>query len=69
MKYAEGRMAANSDPKREPYALRNNNCASFMKGTLEAGGVDTPWMVDPRPNSYIEELQSSFPHVQYPVSK
>ncbi len=64
VKYAEGRKAANADPNRKPYGITGNNCGTFMKDTLEAGGVDTPWMIDPRPNSYIKELQSDFPRVQ-----
>lgn len=67
--YAKGRVAARSDPNREPYGLTDNNCATFMQQTLEAGGVDTPWMVDPRPNSYIKELQSDFARVQQAGAK
>ena len=67
--YAKDRVAASSDPNRKPYGLTNNNCATFMQQTLEAGGVDTPWMVDPRPNSYIKELQSDFPRVQQAGAK
>jgi RHS repeat-associated protein len=67
--YAESRKAANSDPKREPYGITDNNCGTFMKQTLEAGGVDTPWMIDPRPNSYIKKLQSDFPRVQQSGAK
>ncbi len=67
--FTEGRMAGNADPKREPYGITDNNCGTFMKQTLEAGGVDTPWMIDPRPNSYIKELQSDFPRVQQSGAK
>lgn len=57
--YAEGRKDQNSDPSRTPYSITGNNCGTFCKDTLEAGGVDTPLMLDPRPNSYIDELQQS----------
>jgi len=57
MKHAVDTEKKNSDPKREEYATFSNNCMTFCKETLEAGGVDTPAMVDPRPNSYIDELQ------------
>ena len=57
--YAEGRRQQNQDPNREPYGLMCNNCGTFAKDTLEAGGVDTPSMIDPRPSSYIKELQSA----------
>lgn len=57
---AEKRMKQNTDDKRESYGLFGNNCATFCKDVLESGGQDTPAMVDPRPNSYIDELQSQF---------
>jgi hypothetical protein len=57
---AEKRMKQNSDPKRESYGLFTNNCATFCQGILESGGENTPSMLDPRPNSYIDELQSHF---------
>jgi RHS repeat-associated protein len=56
--YAESRIKENKNSDREPYSLTGNNCGTFMKDVLEAGGHDTPWMVDPRPNSYIRELRS-----------
>lgn len=36
-----------------------NSCGTFMQDGLEAGGVNTPMMIDPRPNSYIGELQGA----------
>lgn len=36
-----------------------NSCGTFMQDTLDNGGIDTPWMVDPRPNSYVGELQGA----------
>ncbi|NHA16181.1 RHS repeat-associated core domain-containing protein [Thioalkalivibrio sp. XN279] len=36
-----------------------HQCGTFQRDTLENGGIDTPWMADPRPNSYIKELQGS----------
>jgi hypothetical protein len=58
--YAANRMNKNSDETRESYDITDNNCGTFAQDVLEAGEVDTPWMIDPRPNSYIEELQSEF---------
>ena len=58
--FAKNQMSLNSDPNRTPYDLTNNQCGTFMQDVLEAGGVDTPWMIDPRPNSYIEELRDDF---------
>ena len=63
--YVEGRKKLNADSKRKAYGLTDNNCGTFMKDTLEAAGVDTPWMVDPRPNSYIEELRDTFRDLDY----
>ncbi len=56
-KYSEQRMAQNTDASRQSYGLFGNNCGTFMRDTLAAGGVDTPSMIDPRPVSYVEELQ------------
>ena len=35
------------------------SCGTFVQDALEQGGIDTPWMADPRPNSYIGELQGA----------
>jgi len=58
--YAQERLEQNSDPNREPYDKVSNQCATFMKETVEAGGVDMPTMIDPTPNSYIDEIQDNF---------
>ncbi|WP_141733570.1 toxin TcdB middle/N-terminal domain-containing protein [Oligoflexus tunisiensis] len=57
--YALKRKAQNSDPKREPYSLGSNNCGTFARDTIAAGGVDMPAQVDPRPNSYVGEAQGA----------
>ncbi|MCF6237780.1 MAG: hypothetical protein L3J79_03035 [Candidatus Marinimicrobia bacterium] len=64
---AFGRTLANQNlnPDREPYDITSNNCGTFMQQVLESGGVDTPWMLDPRPTSYIEELRGVFPPINY----
>jgi hypothetical protein len=64
-KYARSRLSDNKNPKRVPYNLTSNSCITFAKEVAEAGGVATPWMLDPRPNSYIGEFQADFPDVQY----
>ncbi|WP_020407669.1 hypothetical protein [Hahella ganghwensis] len=63
--YAGNRVKENANPNRAPYGLFTNSCVHFMKGVLDAAGVDTPFMIDPRPNSYIEELRSDFPALDY----
>jgi uncharacterized protein RhaS with RHS repeats len=67
--YAHDRKSENSDPNREGYNITGNNCGTFMKETLGAGKVDTPTMIDPRPNSYIEELRDKYPDVDYNAKK
>jgi len=63
--YSLRRYKQNSDANRAPYELLWNSCNHFMKGVLDAAGVDTPAMVDPRPNSYIEEIRSDFRDLDY----
>lgn len=64
-KYARSRVAENRHPKRKPYDNTSNNSVHFSKNVAEAGGAKTPWMLDPRPNSYIGEFQSSYPFIRY----
>lgn len=63
--YAQKRMALNSKPSRESYQTLSYNCGHFMKGVMDAAEVDSPWMIDPRPNSYIEEIQDDYPKLEY----
>jgi hypothetical protein len=63
--YAERRKAQNSNPARKPYDLLTNSCIHFVKEVTEKAGVTTPWMADPRPNSYIGEFRSDFPDLDY----
>jgi len=63
--YAKKREIENKNIKRKPYDLFNNSCNHFMKGVLEAAGVDVPYMLDPRPNSYIEEIRNDFKDLDY----
>ncbi len=63
--YAQKRHIENKNPRRKPYDLFTNSCNHFMKGVLEAAGIDVPYMLDPRPNSYIEEIRSDFKDLDY----
>jgi len=63
--YAKRRELDNKNLKRKPYDLFSNSCNHFMKGVLEAAGIDVPYMLDPRPNSYIEEIQDDFKDLNY----
>jgi len=63
--YAQKRHLDNKNLKRKPYDLFSNSCNHFMKGVLEAAGVDVPYMLDPRPNSYIDEIRDDFKDLDY----
>jgi hypothetical protein len=56
-KHALDNKAQNESKDKEASSLLDNNCGTFVNETLEAGGVDTPWLLDPRPNSMIDEWQ------------
>ena len=63
--YCLKRYKDNNNPKRAPYSLASNSCCHFMKETAEAGGVSMPSMWDPRPVSYIGEIQSWYDDLDY----
>ena len=57
--------AQNTNPNRKPYDLTSNSCIHFVKKVTEIAGVDTPWMIDPRPNSYMGEFRDDFIDLDY----
>ena len=63
--YAHKRKLENLNPRRKPYDLFQNSCNHFMRDTMAAAGINVPWMVDPRPNSYIEEIRDDFDDLDY----
>ena len=65
LQYAKKRQSNNYNPKRELYSIFTNSCVHFMKGVMDAAGVDTPLMIDPRPNSYIEEIRDDYLNLDY----
>lgn len=65
LSYASKRNRDNSNPGRKPYDLFSNSCNHFMKGVLEAAGIQVPYLLDPRPVSYIEELRNDYPDLNY----
>ncbi len=67
--YATARKSQNANPKRQPYDLLSNSCIHFVKDVTEIAGVDTPWMIDPRPNAYIGEFRDDFPDLDYSYEK
>lgn len=61
--------AMNNSPGRKEYDLTSNSCIHFAKRLVEAAGKDTPWMIDPRPNSYIGEFRDDYRDLDfYPES-
>lgn len=64
------RKTQNINPKRQPYDIASNSCVHFVKWVVKASGNTPPWMVDPRPNSYIGEFRDDYPDLDYsPKSK
>lgn len=63
--HAELRKSQNASPARRPYDLITNSCIHFVKEITARAGVRTPWMVDPRPNSYIGKFRDDFPDLDY----
>lgn len=59
------RKSQNNNPKREPYDLTRNSCIHFVKWVVQAAGKQTPWMIDPRPNSYIGEFRDDYRDLDY----
>lgn len=55
----------NKNPKRIPYNITTNSCIHFVKKLVELAGKETPWMIDPRPNSYIGEFRDDYPDLDY----
>jgi len=66
--YAKGKMKENSNPNRKEYNFMNNNCGTFavdvVKQDKEAT-KDAPSIIDPRPNSIVNEYQDEYPRVHY----
>lgn len=68
LQYAESRKLQNNNPNRPPYDLTSNSCIHFAKQVTAKAGVATPWMIDPRPNSYIGEFRDDYPDLDYRVA-
>lgn len=68
LSFSQNRMAMNQNPNREAYDIFSYSCLHFMKGVMEIAGVSTPWLLDPRPVSYIKEIQDEHPSLEYTPS-
>ncbi|WP_324171793.1 hypothetical protein [Sulfurimonas sp.] len=58
--YARLRKEQNKNSNRKPYNILSNSCVHFAKEVTQKAGVNTPWMIDLRPNSYIGEFRDDF---------
>ncbi len=66
--YAKSKMAENDSPDRESYDLFDNNCGTFacdVANQDEQVKEDAPLILDPRPNSIIEEYRDQYDNVDY----
>lgn len=68
LRFSQNRMALNKKPNRESYDLFSYSCLHFMQGVMKAAGINTPWLLDPRPVSYIEEIQDEFSALEFTPS-
>lgn len=58
LQFAQKWVTANQNKNRRPYELMGNNCMTFAKDLAAAGGAKMPTIYDPRPNSFIHEVQA-----------
>jgi hypothetical protein len=65
LEYSKKRHLENGNPGRKPYDLLSNSCNHFMKAVLESAGLKVPYLLDPRPNSYIEEIRDYYQDLDY----
>ncbi|MFM2615037.1 hypothetical protein [Vibrio campbellii] len=55
----------NADPNRTPYNLTSNSCIHFVKRLVDLSRSETPWLIDPRPTSYIGEFRDDYNDLDY----
>lgn len=69
--YANWRMGKNGDPNREPYDITDNNCATFARDVIRAGGARAldkeKWQIS-APNAYVSMLREHFTPIDHPGS-
>jgi len=65
LKFSQNRMGMNQNPNREAYDIFSYSCLHFMKGVMDVAGISTPWLLDPRPVSYIQEIQDEHSVLEY----
>jgi len=67
--YARLRKQQNTNPHRKPYSILSYSCVHFTKEVTQKAGVSTPWIIDPRPNSYIGEFRDDFIDLDFDFHK
>ena len=70
--YAIEKMNENSNPDRKEYSLLKNNCGTFAADVLKVDDEvkeKAPSIIDPRPNSMVEEFQDEFKPIKYDPNK
>ncbi|MDE8602975.1 hypothetical protein M3I01_008565 [Marinomonas sp. RSW2] len=65
LEYVEARRSKNTLKNRKEYDLLRNSCIHFVKETVEVTDAISPWMVGPRPNSYIGEFRDDYPDLDF----
>ncbi len=63
--HAHARDAEDSNPARRPYDVMFNSCLHFMREVVVAGGVNMPWVMDPRPVRYMPRVRERYPDLDY----
>ncbi len=63
--FAEFRKKMNNQKDRMPYSIYSNSCLHFVQDMIKSAGAKVPSMVDPRPNSYVDELMDDYPDLNY----
>src|SRR5262245_38443385 len=67
LQYAQQRAKQNNDPRRESYAIAGNSYIHFARAVVAAAGRETPSLIDPTPNCYIDGLRDEYPDLDYAV--
>jgi hypothetical protein len=65
LRYVTTQALENSNPKREPYDLTRHSCMHFSQAVVQAAGIKTPPIFDPRPINFIEEMRAKFPPLDF----
>jgi hypothetical protein len=66
LSYCKERVKQNTNPGRRGYSLIDYSCVTFVQDVVQAAGVEySGSILDARPISYIDSLQSDYPDIEY----